>query len=227
MAPATRAFRFYRGLEGKAYREHCLNVPPDAYRLIAKARSRKFQRHVPSDASVFEYGLGCGFNLAALECRIKAGYDIAGPNPEINRAGVAFFHHPKEVADRSFDIIICHHVLEHVESPSHSLREMRRILLPQGLLLLNVPYEQERKWRRYDSKKTNRHLFSWNPQTLGTLVRTTGFEVESIELKPFAYDRFAAIVTAWLGLNEIFYLSLRRALQLLRPQYEITGVFRK
>jgi SAM-dependent methyltransferase len=45
--------------------------------------------------------------------------------------------------DRSFDLVVCSHVLEHVPDDAAALRELRRVL--QGTLLLQTPvnYDQE------------------------------------------------------------------------------------
>jgi SAM-dependent methyltransferase len=43
------------------------------------------------------------------------------------------------VADGSFDIIICSHVLEHVDHPQNALSEIRRVLAPRGIAIIMVP----------------------------------------------------------------------------------------
>ena len=42
-------------------------------------------------------------------------------------------------ADEAFDLITCSEVIEHVRNPHRALRDMRRILKPEGLLLLSTP----------------------------------------------------------------------------------------
>jgi SAM-dependent methyltransferase len=43
-------------------------------------------------------------------------------------------------ADRSFDVVLCTEVLEHVPYPNETLREFARLLRPGGRLLLTAPY---------------------------------------------------------------------------------------
>jgi SAM-dependent methyltransferase len=42
-------------------------------------------------------------------------------------------------AARSFDLVICHHALEHIADPAATLREVARVLQPGGQLYIAVP----------------------------------------------------------------------------------------
>jgi SAM-dependent methyltransferase len=44
------------------------------------------------------------------------------------------------LADRSVDLLICYHVLEHVPDDRAAIREIARVLSPQGFGILQVPY---------------------------------------------------------------------------------------
>jgi SAM-dependent methyltransferase len=50
-----------------------------------------------------------------------------------------------ELEDRSFDAIICSHVLEHVEDDRSAMRELHRVLRPGGWALVLVPLDLNRK----------------------------------------------------------------------------------
>ena len=41
--------------------------------------------------------------------------------------------------DKSFDLVTCSEVLEHIRNPQRALSEMRRVLKPSGVLLLSTP----------------------------------------------------------------------------------------
>lgn len=45
--------------------------------------------------------------------------------------------------DKSFDMILCSHVLEHVPDDNAALSELHRILAPDGTLIIQVPFARE------------------------------------------------------------------------------------
>jgi SAM-dependent methyltransferase len=45
-------------------------------------------------------------------------------------------------ADETFDVIICNHVLEHITDDRLAMREIYRVLKPEGLALLQVPVSE-------------------------------------------------------------------------------------
>lgn len=46
----------------------------------------------------------------------------------------------RDISDNSYDFIICNHVLEHVPDDLVAMKEILRILKPEGTALLQVPY---------------------------------------------------------------------------------------
>ena len=48
----------------------------------------------------------------------------------------------KSVPSNSYDCIFCAGVLEHVTDPKKAINEMRRILRPNGIILVGVPFRQ-------------------------------------------------------------------------------------
>jgi len=69
----------------------------------------------------------------------KANYRIMDPVPDYSPDIVGDIHHlPFE--DNSLDGIVCMAVLEHVENPILAMQEMHRVLRPEGMLFLYVPF---------------------------------------------------------------------------------------
>lgn len=44
--------------------------------------------------------------------------------------------------DNSFDLIICYHILEHIEDDSAAMRELFRVLKPGGACLVQTPFKE-------------------------------------------------------------------------------------
>lgn len=48
--------------------------------------------------------------------------------------------HQMPFPDGSFDVVLCNHVLEHVQDDIQAMREIRRVLRPGGWAILQVPF---------------------------------------------------------------------------------------
>ena len=212
----------YVGESGRAYHARRFAIPDAAYDWVARSRARKIAPHVRAGHTVVEFGVGHGWNLAALSCRARICFDVgAHVAPIVREHGIAFVESAAELRDGSADVLICHHVLEHVPDPAETLAELRRILAPAGRLLLFVPYETERRFRRYTTDEPDHHLFSWTPQSLGNLVHDCGFSVDSAGLGEFGYDRIAVASACRLRLGEVGFQLLRRLALTIRPAREV------
>lgn len=177
------------------------------YRLLAGERARKIQPWIARQHRVLEYGVGTALNLAGVRCRERWGWDRDERlRPEVERRGVRWIASMEKIPDASFDAVICHHVLEQVSGPGSVLHTLSRILRSDGALLLFVPYERN--------------------QTLGNLLGTGDFQVDSVGLGPYGYERFAAEqVNRWGG--ERAYRTILRILRAFRPVHEVRLVARK
>ncbi len=224
---ASSSEEHYRGEAGQRYQQQKRAVPEAAAPWVTKLRAEKFQPFIKQKDTVVEFGVGLGWNLARLQCARRIGTDLENFLPEALKTEVEFFSSSTEIATGSADVVICHHVLEHVENPPEMLREARRVLKTNGELLAFVPFEKERRYRSFDPAEPNHHLYSWNVQTLGNLVDSQRFEVEKCHLGEFGYDRFAAKLALRFSLGENGFRMSRRLAHWLRPGREVRLVARK
>lgn len=214
--------QFYRGEAGQRYQQQKRAVPDKAIPWMARLRAEKLQPHINSNDTVVEFGVGLGWNLADLTCARRIGTDLEDFLPsDLKQSGVEFCTRSEDIPSQSANVIICHHVLEHVENPPEMLREARRVLKSDGKLLLFVPYEKESKYRHFDPEEPNHHLYSWNAQTLGNLVQTQQFTLLQSKIGEFGYDRFAAKLALRFYLGENGFRVIRRVAHLLRPGREV------
>jgi SAM-dependent methyltransferase len=216
----------YQGARGKSYQDSRHRVGEHGFELIARSRLRKIRRYIKPTDSVLEFGVGQGWNLAKVTCRERVGYDIGEEPERLKKYGILFVQDLKEIADKRFDIIICHHVLEHVPDPVAVLQQISGLLAKDGKLLLFSPWETQFQYKRFNKNEPNHHLFSWNVQSLGNLLTACGFEVVEYGIIPFGYERRAAVITEKLRASYPVFLSILALLRLIRPVAEIKFIAR-
>lgn len=224
VSPPERAAAAYRGEAGQVYHEGKRGLPERAVPWVHRLRAAKFARWVGSRDAVFELGVGAGWNLAALRCGPRVGCDAADAasvREALRSLGIGFEPSLASVTAGWADVVICHHTLEHLPDPIVALGELRRILKPGGRLIVHVPWEREWRYARFNPKEPNHHLHGWNAQSLGNLVQVLGWRVETIGVRRYGYDRFAARWAVRLGLGETGFRALRASLIALRPLREV------
>ena len=214
----------YVGEEGEKYHSG-FDVPANALPWIGRSRAAKFQPEIGPDETIVEWGVGAGWNLANVACRRRLGFDVGHHlAPKVESLGIEFVRDPRELQAELADVVICHHVLEHVLNPPEALGEMRRLLKPGGKLLLYVPYEMGKQQRTFHRDDINHHLYSWNVQTMCNLVEEVGFRVASAAIGEYGYDRFAAVWAHRVRGGAAAFAAIRSLGHLVRPGREVRVV---
>jgi SAM-dependent methyltransferase len=117
--------------------------------------------HVAQGARVLDAGCGSGRLLDELAAR---GWQVSGLDMNPDSVAIARSRGHADVQegavealpweDETFDLITCLDVVEHTADDRVTLRELRRVLRPEGRLLITVPAFQ-RLWSSHDV--FNRH----------------------------------------------------------------------
>lgn len=139
---------------------------------------------------IIDVGCGDGSYLDALGAGSCLGMDISMPALQASRlrglAGVQGTVCTGErptapFADDAFSLITSFHFLEHVADPRPVLRELRRILRPDGDLVLQVPnkdsWQARLLGRRWSGLDVPRHLVNYSARTVRHVLEECGFEV--------------------------------------------------
>jgi len=96
------------------------------------------------------------------------------------------------IPDQSFHVITMWHVLEHIFDLEKQIKEMKRILVNNGILIIAVP-----NLNSYDSRYYNkywaafdlpRHLYHFEQYSIKQLFENHQFEL--IKIKPMYFDSF-------------------------------------
>src|ERR1041384_7178014 len=131
------AAQLYQGASGEAYHEHKRALRAEALPWVMALRAEKFQRHVRPEDVVFELGVGAGWNLGQLPCARRMGCDTSEFLAErLTKLGIEFAPDVAAVPNATAHVAICHHALEHLLAPAEALRQLARILKPDGKLIL-------------------------------------------------------------------------------------------
>ena len=121
--------------------------------------------------------------------------------------------------DNFFDAVTLWDVLEHLHDPRSSLEEIRRILKPDGILILRVPnggsWDAKLFGPNWAGLDAPRHLFVYNQETLLEILKITGFQAEQLSCKIGSYPTFVLSLRFWLvskGASKIFRDKLTKIL---------------
>jgi len=90
--------------------------------------------------------------------------------------------------DASFDVVTMWHVLEHLFDPTAVLTQVRRILKPGGLLMMELPNFKCPFARLFGDYwfplEVPRHLYQFTPRTLKSMAQKAGLEPVTIKGVP-------------------------------------------
>lgn len=149
----------------------------------------------PDGKSILD--IGCGTGEFLLHAKNK-GWQTYGFEPSAQARGLAqnkgihLVSDTKDIKSASLDVITMWHVLEHVSDLDKQIKELRRLLKPDGVLLVAVPnYESYdakyygKFWAAYD---VPRHLWHFSRSSIVQLFAKYNFSIQG--LYPLVFDSF-------------------------------------
>lgn len=153
------------------------------------------QKFKPSKGELLDIGAGTGDFLVVAK---NAGWNITGIEPSEKARGIAigkgisFASQLSDVPSHSKDVITMWHVLEHVPDVEQQITELKRILKPDGVIIVAVPnyksYDAQyygKFWAAYD---VPRHLWHFSKTAIKKLFGLQGIDL--IEVLPMKFDSF-------------------------------------
>ena len=140
--------------------------------------------HVPNDAKdVLDVGAGNGYIVNKL---IEKGMNAIGTTicyEDVEIYGLTYSDmHNLIFEDKSFDVVIARHVLEHALSPRLALREIWRVLRDNGTFLVETPINYEGV--EYNNKT---HFYYFMPKQYNNLLERNGFTIQSVGVVDSSY----------------------------------------
>ena len=144
--------------------------------------------------------IGCGTGEFLNICK-SAKWKTIGIEPDSGARKMAMENHGLDVREESeiknleseyFDIISMWHVLEHVPKLNERIEDLKRLIKPNGMIIIAVPncnsldaniYKEH--WAAYD---VPRHLYHFTPQDIEKLFQNSGMKV--VRVLPMIFDSF-------------------------------------
>lgn len=173
--------------------------------------------------TVLEVGCGTGSVLAEVARRKigthHVGVDVADPTAHVDPGAErldlrAYDGTTLPFADRSFDLVVASHVVEHVPNPRGFIGELARVA--GKLIYIEVPCEQRVRIPRavIQAALNTGHINAYSPEYFLVLLQTSGLEVMDLQLFDHSLDvhRFNTS-----DLNGRTRMLLRRAMLRMNP----------
>jgi SAM-dependent methyltransferase len=197
------AGKYYESAEYISHSDTSEGITNKIYRVVRGIMLRK-KRELIKSATVLKTGtlldIGTGTGHFAHEMKIN-GWEVSGI--EINdkarqasneRFGLSIIS-PADISllkPGSFDCITLWHVLEHFNDIYMYIREINRLLKPGGTVVIALPnknsYDADHFREYWAAWDVPRHVWHFNPDTLGFLFESRGFKM--YDIVPLRLDVF-------------------------------------
>ncbi len=139
----------------------------------------------------------------AIDTYIKSNAEVIYETTDLFMEGVTYrtdIQAMKGIADDTYDVWICSHVLEHVPDDRKALSELKRILKPNGIGILLVPLDlsreetdeevgcsEEENWRRFGQGD---HVRAYAKKDFLKRVEEAGFQLNALGKEYFGEEMF-------------------------------------
>lgn len=149
----------------------------------------------PEKGNILDIGSGTGDFLSVAK---QNGWDTIGfePNEKARNSaikkGITFTESTQSLEKNSFDVITMWHVLEHVYDLNAQIKELKRLIKPNGTIIIAVPnfnsYDAKHygsHWAAYD---VPRHLWHFSKTSIKLLFEKQGLNLTQI--LPMKFDAY-------------------------------------
>ena len=196
-----------------------------AERLVEELRATGLFRLVDGSARVIEVGSGPVGVAKYFPARIRVAVDpldqvyAANPGLAVHRSSDVDYREGRgealPCADGAFDLAIIENCIDHVQDMDAVMRELRRVLAPEGVLYLTVNCRSPRGYWVHRLLSRLRidagHPHTFTPPRARALMRRHGFTVSKVwAMQEYAEARAADLrsasakdrLKAYLGVSE-------------------------
>ncbi len=180
-------WRLRNSIECADYDDRAYDSVIPLQRYWQRKRSRIIERFSPDSGQTLD--IGCGSSRILTLKSLPIGLDI-----RLNKLRYARkFGRPLVTGsiwnlpfpNAVFDCVICSEVIEHIEGGTQPFTEMRRVLKPNGRLILGTPDYHHLTWRIIEAiygkvvpgGYADEHITHYSLQSLTQILQKLGFEI--------------------------------------------------
>ena len=140
---------------------------------LLKEYKKLFSKYIHKDSKILDLGAGRLFyrNILKKYSNNYESIDFDKTHPDLDFIGTTS---NTKLKSNSFDVIFCSQVLEHVPDSFESFKEIKRILKPNGIAIISVPFLMFLHNEPYD-------YFRYTKYSLNKFSEDNGFKI--LELK--------------------------------------------
>ncbi|MDD8026163.1 MAG: class I SAM-dependent methyltransferase [Acidobacteriota bacterium] len=196
-------------------------------RLFRLFRAFKIWTIRPGARSILDIGSGRGFMLYYLKrffgYRRAAGTQISRGACEFSRRtlGLEMYHDDLPecgLEGGSFEVVTLWHVLEHILDPEGYLEEIKRLLVPGGRLVVEVPnfLSWTKAYTGLDwlGLDPDYHVHFFTPEALTAALRKHGYRVRLVHTFSLEYSAFIStqsLISKWTRTPNLVFRALQTA----------------
>jgi 2-polyprenyl-3-methyl-5-hydroxy-6-metoxy-1,4-benzoquinol methylase len=142
--------------------------------------------NVPKTARVLD--VGCGSGRLLLDMRHLGFANLFGADPFVAKDiyyenGPTVFKREIAEVDGKYDLIMFNYSFEHMDRQTEILSEVRRLLAPQGKVIVRIPVASSYGWRHYGVNwfglDAPRHFYLHTFKSMELLAKNCGLVIES------------------------------------------------
>lgn len=189
---------YYESVDYISHTDGNKSVFEKMYQFVKGIALKNKLRLINSQSSkgrILDIGAGVGDFLSVAK---NDGWETIGIEPSdkaktiARNKGVSFVENLSELESNSFDVITMWHVLEHVPDLENQIKELKRLIKPNGTVIIAVPNFKSfdaayygKYWAAYDVPI---HLWHFSKTAIQKLFAKENLEL--VKVLPMKFDSF-------------------------------------
>jgi 2-polyprenyl-3-methyl-5-hydroxy-6-metoxy-1,4-benzoquinol methylase len=164
-----------------------LNVPLQRLPYVRNFSWLNSLQKIAKTAAILDVGCGSGHLLQQMS--IWGFKNLTGIDPFIE-SDITYTSGAKILKSDVFnhvgvyDLIMLHHAFEHMDNPCGVLRQLHKLLSPEGELLIRIPVSDSFAWRKYGVNwfqlDAPRHFFLHTTKSMALLAKDCEFVLKQV-----------------------------------------------